>query len=137
MPPEPTQTVSNGDHSHIFVVRQYIAYQKEVVILAPTNSYPPAAPQTVAFANSVQPMQARVSAYETDHPELQKTTQTWSSAPSKPKFFQNKALQDHPVKYPEAPQSKKNSGGYKKRGGHSNAGQGRKRRRGGNTDSEN
>ncbi|CAM6005656.1 unnamed protein product [Sphagnum balticum] len=61
-PDTSTSTASGGGgngNTHFFVMRQYVAYQNQVVILAPPNTYVAGAPATVAYTNSVAPSQSR------------------------------------------------------------------------------
>ena len=62
-----------------FIVRQQIAYAKEVVILSPPQAYPPGAPQTVAFENNLRPVARNVTTYEKANPEVRTSPHTWSS----------------------------------------------------------
>ena len=72
------------DNMHFFVVRQQIAYAKEIVILAPPAAYAPGSPQTVQYVQAVQPAAMQIQNYRTQNPATQYTPQSWSSLPSKP-----------------------------------------------------
>lgn len=81
---QPTPTFAGNENVQFFAVRQYVAYQKEVVVLAPPAAYPPGAPATQAYIGAVQPASQQVATYAEAHPEMKSTTQTWSRLPDRP-----------------------------------------------------
>ena len=72
------------DQVHFFVVRQQIAYAKEVVILASSETYSSGSPQAMQFTQVVAPVATQVRTYQTANPAVASTTQSWSSLPARP-----------------------------------------------------
>ena len=64
---------------HFFVVRQQVAYAKEVVILSPTTAYQPGSPETIQLTHHIQPAISGLGNYEANHPEIKTTSRTWST----------------------------------------------------------
>jgi hypothetical protein len=63
-------TVYIQNNPQYFYARQNIWYQKQVVILAPPNTYVVGAPQTVAYYNRVTPSVTQVQVYERANPAV-------------------------------------------------------------------
>ena len=52
---QPSSSYGSGDaQMHYYATRQYVAYQKEIVVLSPQTAYQPNTPQTVSFVKVVQ-----------------------------------------------------------------------------------
>jgi len=83
LPPTPPST-GMSESTHFYVVRQYIAYQKETVILSPTTSYTANSPESQRFVAAVQPAVTQVETYQSKNPELQKQPLAWSKIPDRP-----------------------------------------------------
>jgi hypothetical protein len=84
--PQVAQGGSSGGSSggiqsgvHFFVVRQYVAYQNQVVILSPPTYYAPGSPEAVTYANRVVPVRENLQTYAQQNPAIAKSPQTWSS----------------------------------------------------------
>ena len=75
-----------SDTTHFYVVRQYIAFQKEVVILSPPTAYAPASPETQHFVAAVQPATTQIQTYQAANPALEKQPEAWSKIPDRPKM---------------------------------------------------
>lgn len=74
--PPPVMVISTGPQ--FFIVRQQIAYAKEVVILSPPQAYPPGAPQTRAFETNLRPLATNVATYEKANPQIRTSVASWS-----------------------------------------------------------
>ena len=110
-----------------FVVRQQIAYEKEVVILSPPAMYQPGAPETVAFTRVVEPATVGVQTYVHSNPEIMKAPTTWSNVPNRPQAYAIKPqslrsmsprAMSHPVRPPPHPSAYHGSGNPGKGGGN-------------------
>jgi hypothetical protein len=78
------------DRTHFFVMRQYVAYQKEVVVLAPPNYYATNAPAGKTFAANLQPAADQIHGIQERAPALR--TQAWSQVPNRPVVTRPTAL---------------------------------------------
>jgi hypothetical protein len=67
-----------SDNGTYFIARQQVAFAKEIVILAPPQSYPPQAPQTQQYIAQVQPQTSQIQQYEGQHPETRTWNHSWS-----------------------------------------------------------
>ncbi len=72
------------DDTNYFVVRSYVAYEKQVVILSPPGVYVPASPAYVNYVHRVSPMAQNVQAYEVSNPGLRSAPTTWSTVQQNP-----------------------------------------------------
>lgn len=59
--------------------REQIAYEKQVVILAPPAQYAPGSPASQQFVSHVTAPASQVQAYESAHPDLRASTATYSA----------------------------------------------------------
>lgn len=86
------------------VLRQYVAYQKEVVILAPATVYPAGSPQAVHFVNTIQPAVGQINQVATQNPALVKNPSPWSRIYDRPHVDRPMSLkpQGHKVGYKSA-----------------------------------
>jgi hypothetical protein len=78
------ERASMAESTHFYVVRQYVAYQKEIVILSPPTAYASNSAETQRFTAAVQPANAQIQNYETKNPELAKNPAPWSKVPDRP-----------------------------------------------------
>lgn len=88
-PPEPPPAVGGGS-TQFFVARQYVAYQKEVVILSPPAVYAPNTPATNGYMAAVQPTAQQIAATEHVNPAWR--NQAFSSLPQRPVMKKPAAL---------------------------------------------
>ena len=75
-PPERGQM---NDSVHFYVTRQYVAYQKEIVILSPPTAYQPQSPESHAFTTAVAPVQTQLQTSAASQPTLKTNPQPWST----------------------------------------------------------
>ena len=125
--PAPAQGAWSSD-THFYVVRQYVAYQKEVVVLSPPGSYQPSSPESTHFITQVQPAATQVASMQTQNPALKTNPQPWSSIPDRPHLerpagLAPRAVTPHRVSAPHAqsarpPNKANNSNGGRKRRRH-------------------
>jgi hypothetical protein len=120
MAPPPTRAAGWDDRTHFFVMRQYVAYQKEVVVLAPPNYYAANAPAAKQFTTFVQPTADQIHGIQEKAPALR--TQAYSQIPNKPAVARPVALAPKPramsqIHPPAQPREKKHNNGGKRRGG--------------------
>lgn len=126
-PPVPAAAPGWAPTTHFYVVRQYIAYQNQVVILSPPTAYAPGAPETKAYVSAMQAPQQQVATAVAANPQLKTQPQSWSSLPdrphvARPQNLQSKAAQAHELHAPEK------SGAHSEGSGH-HGGKGKRRRR--------
>lgn len=116
--PPPIQ--STGE---FFIIRQQVAYQKQVVIMAPPGAYPPGSPQTQTFVRQVQPATTQVQTFEHANPQTRTWQNSWSG------FERNPT-----APLPRSMQRRNTSASMPGRpgGGYGNRGQGRWQNRGQN-----
>ena len=96
-PPEvpaqaPERAQGWSESTHFYVTRQYIAYQKEVVVLAPPNAYPPDSTRTKNLVAALQPATSQVQLMEKQNPSLQSQPVAWSKLPDRPKIERPQTL---------------------------------------------
>jgi hypothetical protein len=84
------ETGSYPVHTHIFVTRQYVAYQKEIVVLAPPAAYAAGTPAARQFAQHVTPAAEHVVTAEAQNPASR--GQAWSRVPDRPAVARPAAL---------------------------------------------
>jgi hypothetical protein len=72
------------DSMHFLVVRQQVAYAKELVILSPPSAYASGSQQAAQFAQAVKPAAVQVQNYQAQNPAMKSSAQSWSSLRSKP-----------------------------------------------------
>ncbi|MGZ3786781.1 MAG: hypothetical protein ACXVCP_17555 [Bdellovibrio sp.] len=84
IPPPPALQTSWSDPVHFSVMRQYVAYQKEVVVLSPVSAYSPNSPQSVHFVQAIQPTVNQIQQTAAQNPGLVKTPQLWSKVYDRP-----------------------------------------------------
>jgi hypothetical protein len=90
-PPAPNQPAS----TQFFVVRQYVAYQKEVVVLSPPQYYAPQSPETTSFNSSLASNTHQLTQIQQQNPDLAKSNQTWSTIPNRPVIMKPASLHPH------------------------------------------
>lgn len=78
---------------HFYVTRQYVAYEKEVVVLSPPTAYQPGSVESTQFAQHVVPAQANVASMEMREPTLKTNPTPWSQLPNRPKIERPATLQ--------------------------------------------
>ncbi|MDE1976652.1 MAG: hypothetical protein KGI84_05270 [Elusimicrobia bacterium] len=67
------------DDVNFFFARQYVAYQKQIVILSPTYVYAPGSVAAKTYINNVTAVARPMRAYYVQHPQLRTTRTTWST----------------------------------------------------------
>lgn len=90
--PAPELRRGDGDSVHFYVTRQYIAYQKEIVVLAPQAAYAPQSPESQHFAAAVVPSTQQVQTLAQANPQLAKNPAPWSQVLDRPRVDRPKAL---------------------------------------------
>lgn len=90
--PPPAMAPGMNENIHFYVVRQYVAYQKEIVVLSPPAAYAPGSPETTLFTRSVTPINTQVQTAEAQNPQLKTQPQAWSQIPDRPKLDRPQAL---------------------------------------------
>lgn len=122
--PAPT---SNGDpRIHFFMSRQYVAYQKEIVILSPTTAYAPGSPETQHFVTTLQPVATQIQTASAATPALR--SGAWSTLQDHPRLERplslrpisvQKGLRDpHAISAPHQPAEHQGRPGRMGHGGH-------------------
>ncbi len=70
------------DTNHFFVVRQWVFYSKQDVILSPPQTYAAHSTETTQFVTKLAPAQDQVQTYERNHPTVHAWNNTWSTSPA-------------------------------------------------------
>jgi hypothetical protein len=91
LPPVPA-SAGMTETTHFYVVRQYVAYQKEIVILSPPSTYAVNSEESHRFTTALQPAIAQVETYQTQNPALVKEPMAWSKLPDRPKIARPEIL---------------------------------------------
>jgi len=127
-PPPPARNVAWNDETHFFVMRQYVAYQKEVVVLAPPTAYPPGAPQTASFTNNITQAGEQIHQTALAHPTI--TKQTWSALPNRPALTRPASLAPRPsaMRTVRPPSQHGQRGGFRPEPGAKGKRKGRRRK---------
>jgi hypothetical protein len=95
----PSSSPSVRDTAHFFILRQQVAYYKEVVILAPPAAYPPASPQTQQFVSKVQPATTQLQQYEKQNPQTRTWQNSWSKFEKNPGVSLPQTMSRKPATY--------------------------------------
>ncbi len=87
VPPSEPSPLPAGDGAwspttRFFVQRQYVVYQKQIVVLAPPTAYAPGSVEAQKFVANVQPAAQQVVQSEVKDPTLRKGS--WSGVPEHP-----------------------------------------------------
>lgn len=88
----PERRRGDSDSVHFYVTRQYIAYQKEIVVLAPRTAYAPSSPEAQHFAATVVPSTQQVQTLAQANPQLVKNPAPWSQVLDRPHVSRPAAL---------------------------------------------
>jgi hypothetical protein len=99
-----TRIVVVNNPDSYFWMRQQVAYDKQVVVLAPVSQYQPGTPQTQAFVQNVLPAATQIKSFEKQNPETQTWNKSYSQSPVRQakisQIKQARALsKPHPPKY--------------------------------------
>jgi hypothetical protein len=86
IPPAPARQPGWNDNIHFYAMRQYVVYQKEVVVLSPPTAYAPASPESQTFVHSMTPTVNQINTAQTENPALKNNPTAWSQLPNKPRI---------------------------------------------------
>lgn len=99
-PPEQLQPApdSNGmtASTHFIVLRQYVAYQKQIVVLSPPTAYASTSKESQNFATAVQPSTQKLAQLEEQNPTFKSNPTPWSRLQDRPKMARPESLVRHP-----------------------------------------
>jgi hypothetical protein len=93
IPPAPVRESKWNDSMHFAVMRQYVAYQKETVILAPAKSYAPQSPESTQFISALQPAVGQIQETAAKTPALAQEPHPWSKMMDRPRVERPAVLQ--------------------------------------------
>ncbi|MBS1969728.1 MAG: hypothetical protein JSU04_05450 [Bdellovibrionales bacterium] len=119
-----------SESTHFYVVRQYVAYQKETVILSPPTMYAANSPEAQHWSAAIQPAVTQVQTYQSKNPVLETKPEAWSHLADHPKLPRPETLMASrpapravykPVKTPK--------GAHVTSGVHHDSGGGKKKKR--------
>ncbi len=96
-PPEqyasaPVHGPGYDDNIHFFVTRQYVAYQKQIVIFAPPTAYAPGSSENQKFVTAVSPSVQEIHTTEQANPALLNHPTTWSTLTGRPQVSRPQSL---------------------------------------------
>jgi hypothetical protein len=125
------QVPSNSPHAstvQFYVLRQYVVYQKETVILAPPQYFAANSPESQKLIRSLGSTNQQITTLVAQNPILAKPNQAWSQVPNRPLVQRPGNLKpqtvrryDNPIRPPaqppraQAPQRQNGKLGGKKR----------------------
>jgi len=112
---------------HFYVVRQQVAYEKQIVILSPPSLYQPSAPETLAYNRAVVAPTQQIASYAAAHPNLQKTPAAWSTQVPRVRELSRKIDPHYQTPFRQPPKVANKSNG--KGEGHHPQGQNPKKKR--------
>ncbi len=92
VPPPPVASAGMSPAVHFTVMRQYVAYQKETVILASPTAYPINSPQASHFVSAIQPAVGQIHQIGAQNPSFEKNPQPWSKVTDRPRALRPAAL---------------------------------------------
>lgn len=117
--PAPARASDWSEATHFYVIRQYVAYQNEVVILSRPSAYQPGSPEAKVYTTRMQRPQQQIQKAIAGDPQLKSAPQPWSAMADRPKITRPKVLEPksnaHAIPY-SLPQ--KNSGAHQAGDGH-------------------
>jgi len=87
---------STGGSGQFYVFRQYVAYQKQIVVLSPPTAYAPGSPQAAQFASTVTPAVHQVQTMAIANPTYRTNPTPWSKIPDRPTSMRPTALRSSP-----------------------------------------
>ena len=67
-----------NDDFQYFVVRQQVAYEKQMVVLSPPTAFAPGSVESQQFAGRINASQPSLSSYEAAHPKPRASAATWT-----------------------------------------------------------
>ncbi|HWU44166.1 MAG TPA: hypothetical protein VN132_12030 [Bdellovibrio sp.] len=85
IPPAPAQQPSWNSDIHYYAVRQYVVYQKEVVVLSPPTAYAPASPESQTFVRGISPAVTQVNTAQAQNANLKTNPTPWSRLANQPR----------------------------------------------------
>lgn len=91
--PPPARDARRDETLHFYMTRQYVAYQKEVVVLAPPTAYAPNSPETKQFVAGIAQPSQQLTVMEKNNPQLKAAPKPWSHLTEKPALARPKSLQ--------------------------------------------
>ncbi|MGZ3797623.1 MAG: hypothetical protein ACXVB1_14725, partial [Pseudobdellovibrionaceae bacterium] len=92
VPPPPARASNWSENTHFYVFRQYVAYQKEIVVLSPPTAYASHSAESQSFTNTMVPATSQLQNLETQNPEFKNQPVPWSHLPERPKILRPAAL---------------------------------------------
>jgi hypothetical protein len=111
----PPRAVGWSEPTHFYVMRQYVAYQKEIVVLSPPTAYAANSPANKQFIAQVQPAAEQLHGIEEKTPALRK--QAWSKVPDRPAVSRPQNLAPrHQMAHSIRPPARQNRGGERPHG---------------------
>ncbi|MGZ3726121.1 MAG: hypothetical protein ACXWQQ_09975 [Pseudobdellovibrio sp.] len=124
----PPQAKGMSDSVHFYLTRQYVVYQKEVVVLTPPQAFAPTSPESKNFVTHIEPVVKGLAVQEASLPELRNQPTAWSRIIDKPHIERPgvltaaavKSRQFHTMAMPKAPPAM-NMKKSKRRGGKQSA----------------
>lgn len=84
--PAPVRDARVSETTHFYVVRQYVTYQKELVVLAPPTAYAPGSPESKRFVGAVSEPSRQLLVMEKANPTFKTAPQPWSHLTERPEL---------------------------------------------------
>ena len=107
IPPPPASNPGWNESTHFIVMRQYVAYQKQYVVLSAPTAYPPGSPQSTHFVSTLLPAATQVQQTAIANPTLAKNPVSWSRLRDRPRISRPQPVSRSAVEPRSGP------GGYK------------------------
>lgn len=119
-PENPAAPPAVTDDADYFLARQYVAYQKQVVILAPPGAYAAGSWQTRVYVNNVTQVIRPLQVYYAKNPRLRSAPTTWSTIEARvrerhPRAFKTTYLAARGRRKPQRRAWPKKKGGRRRR----------------------
>jgi hypothetical protein len=83
-----------GDPSRFYETRQYVVYQKEIVVLSPPTAYAPSSPESKRFTSLITPATKEIQRLQEKQPTIR--AQPWSHLPVPPRVDRPRVLSRSP-----------------------------------------
>ena len=114
---------SYSNQTQFYMTRQYVAYEKQIVVLAPPTTYAPASPQAQSFQTAMTTANTQTQGMVQKDPGLKTNPTPWSHLPDRPSISRPQSLrptaaqlQNHEMNHPNSGQRPQQQGKQKARG---------------------
>lgn len=84
--PAPTRDARVSEETHFYVTRQYVTYQKELVVLSPPDAYASGSPESKRFVSAIGEPARQLVVMEKANPAWKSAPRPWSHLTERPEL---------------------------------------------------